>query len=231
MRIDVPTTSGPTEVAAATAAGEDRCEPLPAERAPPVLDDWELDELLRQIARLLATEREAPPSRKRSRLDAAHRSSRRPRRSGWGTKLRRIGERIETEHARRILPILVWVATLLGTMAVVCGGVLVAWSMVTGRQELWRIGMPAALGGGTSLALGILLQLDRLWQRKRAAASPARKEPAGGPPSLDLAIDPAHPALAGELALSDLSTADSPLPAEPGSFQVPSRPAGAGDLP
>jgi len=218
MTSDVPTTSGPDEVAAAVAASEDRSEPIPAGPAPPVLDDWELDELLRQIARMLATESEEPPNRKRSRLDAAHRTSRRPRRSGWGVKLRRIGERIETVHARRILPILAWVATLLGTMAVVCGGVLVAWSMVTGRQGLWRIGMPVALGGGASLALGILLQLDRLWQRKRAAASPARKTPAGGPPSRDLAIDAAHPALAGELAPPDLTTADdSPLPAEPGS--------------
>jgi len=230
MRIDVPTTPGQAGDAAATAGRQDRREAAAAGRAPPGLDDWELDELLRQIARLLATESEDPPNRKRSRLDAAHRSSRRPRRSGWGSKLRRIGERIETVHARRILPILAWVATLLGTMAVVCGGVLLGWSLITGRQELWRIGTPIVLGGGTSLALGILLQLDRLRQRKRAAASPARKEPAGGPPSLDLAIDPAHPALAGQFAPADQSTADSARPNEPRPSPAPSRPAEAGDL-
>ena len=50
----------------------------------------------------------------------------------------------------------------LGTMALVCGGVLLVWSVVTGRTQLWTIGMPVALCGQIVLLVGLILQLDGL---------------------------------------------------------------------
>jgi hypothetical protein len=56
-------------------------------------------------------------------------------------------------------------------MAFVCGGVLLGWSLVTGRQELWSVGLPIALVGQVALLAGLILQLDRFWHDNRAAAA------------------------------------------------------------
>jgi hypothetical protein len=56
-------------------------------------------------------------------------------------------------------------------MTFVCGGVLLGWSLVTNRQELWTIGMPIALFGQIALLLGLLLKLDRLWRDNHRAAA------------------------------------------------------------
>jgi hypothetical protein len=66
---------------------------------------------------------------------------------------------------------LAWGALSLGTMAFVCGGILLGWSLVAGRHELWTVGMPAALGGQIALLIGLVLQLDRLWHQSRHAAA------------------------------------------------------------
>ena len=60
---------------------------------------------------------------------------------------------------------------MLGTTSFVCGGILLGWSMATGRQELWTIGMPAALVGQVAILVGLVLQLDRLWHDNREAAA------------------------------------------------------------
>jgi hypothetical protein len=66
---------------------------------------------------------------------------------------------------------LTWTALVLGTTALVCGVILLGWSVVTGRQELWAVGMPIALGGQVALLAGLVLQLDRLWHDSRKAAA------------------------------------------------------------
>jgi hypothetical protein len=57
-----------------------------------------------------------------------------------------------------------WLIISLGAMALVFGGVLLAWSCFSGRAELWRLGLPFALGGQASLIIGLVLQLNGLWQ-------------------------------------------------------------------
>jgi hypothetical protein len=59
----------------------------------------------------------------------------------------------------------------LGTMGLVCGGILLGWSAVTGRGELWSIGLPVLFGGQIALVLGLLGQLERLWRDSRSAAA------------------------------------------------------------
>jgi hypothetical protein len=43
--------------------------------------------------------------------------------------------------------------------------------LATGRQELWVVGLPAALAGQIALLIGLTLQLDRLWRANRKAAA------------------------------------------------------------
>jgi hypothetical protein len=65
--------------------------------------------------------------------------------------------------AGSLLALLIWAALYLGTAALVCGGILLGWSLWTGRGELWKIGLPIAAGGQISLLIGLLLQIDRFW--------------------------------------------------------------------
>jgi hypothetical protein len=52
-------------------------------------------------------------------------------------------------------------------MAFVCGAVLLIWSYVEQRDELWSIGLPFALVGQAGLIIGLVLQLDGLSQNNR----------------------------------------------------------------
>ena len=52
-------------------------------------------------------------------------------------------------------------------MALACGGVLIAWSLIAGRDDLWSIGLPLAVVGQGGLVIGLLLQLDGLWQSSK----------------------------------------------------------------
>jgi len=56
-------------------------------------------------------------------------------------------------------------------MSLVCGGTLLIWSLVAGRQELWNVGLPPALVGQIALLVGLVLQIDRLWYDSRQAAA------------------------------------------------------------
>ncbi|NIP85596.1 MAG: hypothetical protein GTO03_08550, partial [Planctomycetales bacterium] len=40
-----------------------------------------------------------------------------------------------------------WLVLALGLMGLTCGGVLLVWSLVAGRSELWRVGLPIAVAG------------------------------------------------------------------------------------
>jgi hypothetical protein len=55
-------------------------------------------------------------------------------------------------------------------MAFVCGAMLLGWSLVTGRSELWNVGLPIAMVGQFAVLFGLIWQLDGLWQSNRDAA-------------------------------------------------------------
>ena len=55
-------------------------------------------------------------------------------------------------------------------MAFVCGGVLLGWSAIGGRQDLWSLGLPLTLVGQAGLIVGLVLQLETLWQTNRATS-------------------------------------------------------------
>ena len=149
------------------------CQTVPQDE-PPSYDGWELGEELSEIGRALGS---------------AHREDRRSTSTD-----RRESVRIDQPHAELPLwhapaaepPVarrkpaaakrgiassaLTWISLGLGTAAFVCGGVLMGWSIATGRQELWTIGLPAALVGQIVLLAGLVLQLDRLRRDNHRAA-------------------------------------------------------------
>ncbi len=60
-----------------------------------------------------------------------------------------------------------WAMISFGLMTFVCGAVLMGWSIVTTRVELWTIGTPLTLGGQAVLIIGLIFQLENLWQSSR----------------------------------------------------------------
>ena len=56
-------------------------------------------------------------------------------------------------------------------MAFTCGGVMLAWSIVQKRDELWEIGMPLTLGGQGAIIFGLLGLLESATQRSKSVAT------------------------------------------------------------
>jgi hypothetical protein len=151
----------------------------------PQLDTWKLDEelraaddLLRRIgvpARPLASQPPADGGQRgveltTRRIDAAHAPAHSP------APMARTREQPEPDRDGRGRATvrrsswIAWMALGFGITTLVCGGVLIGWSLVAPRPDLWNIGLPLALIGQAGVVIGLLLQLDRLWQSSRAAS-------------------------------------------------------------
>lgn len=149
---------------------------------PPICDSWELDQQLREIGRTLGVgefQPKATPKFQPVRLDAAHMPPSGPGHHAtappWHIPVAQEHRRRRTgrKPARRASTsgTFTWIAVSLGTMALVCGGVLLGWSIAAERPELWNLGLPIALGGQIGLLVGLLLQLDNLWNDNRRSAA------------------------------------------------------------
>lgn len=66
---------------------------------------------------------------------------------------------------------LAWTMLSIGLMTFVCGAVLLGWSFVEGRANLWSIGMPLSLGGQAIILIGLLFQLENIWESNRDTTS------------------------------------------------------------
>ena len=131
-------------------------------------DPWELDEQLRHLQRILAAEqlKAVLPAMagEGMRIDPGHAGPGR-RRSPASLATRR------SPAERSALQVVAWFVVLTGLMGMACGGVLLGWSLVAGRQELWPIGLPIALVGQIVLVMGFVLQMDRLWNDHRRTSA------------------------------------------------------------
>jgi len=90
--------------------------------------------------------------------------------SAWG---KTTGQATECRRRQKqfCLGALAWFALLSGTTVFAFGGVLLGWSLASGRQDLWTIGLPVALAGQIALLVGLLLQIERLWRDNRKASA------------------------------------------------------------
>ncbi len=65
---------------------------------------------------------------------------------------------------RRGPPLLAWSVLSISLMVLACGGVLLGWSAIAQRKELWSLGLPIALGGQSGMLLGFLFLFERMWR-------------------------------------------------------------------
>lgn len=146
----------------------ERVSPLPPRLD---LEDWELEPQLRAAERLLKGLRQEAPGEHVSAAHAAHRpvpdwhvpaaNTPQPAEVALAWRQKNVPEQAEKSGT------LAWTCLSLGVMALACGGVLIAWSLLAGRDDLWSIGLPLAVVGQGGLVIGLLLQLDGLWQTSK----------------------------------------------------------------
>lgn len=154
---------------ASSTASEDIASEQPALsetlHKPPQLDDWNLDHDLAAVTRLMQTMRAEGAAASHSAPCSAEFTA-----SAWRT--------MHTAHVadnpgmtprlrNKRSTLFAWPALMLGMMSFACGAVLLCWSFATGRNDLWTYGLPAVLAGQGLLVLGLVLQLDGLWQNHR----------------------------------------------------------------
>lgn len=142
--------------------------------APSLYDGLAVEEDLRELGRLLTPDDEVddPPSiisRQRLRLDDSHVEP-----AGW----RRTPSEASASHkpvsdslGESVISKAPWAVLCLGVAAFVCGSVLMTWSIIAQRQELWSTGIPVLLVGQIGFLVGLILQLDRLWHENRHTAT------------------------------------------------------------
>ena len=137
----------------------------------PVCDSWEFDDQLWDIARTLQADAAAGHGRQNlGRFDMARRDPAHDAVSPRHAPPIPVSRKRKTKARRRspggaLLAFLIWAALSLGMAALTCGGILLGWSLWTGRGELWKIGLPIAAGGQISLLMGLVLQIDRFWRQ------------------------------------------------------------------
>lgn len=144
--------------------------PAPVSQEPDSdFDDWALDIELQRMQRLVSASLnpgESPPPALPP-LPLTHSTA-----SGSGNTIDLASHAVAGNSigpARRS-SITVWVLLGSGIMAFVCGAVLLAWSLVADRGELWTLGMPICLAGQLGLLLALVFQLTRLWDDNRRTA-------------------------------------------------------------
>jgi hypothetical protein len=134
--------------------------------------DWALEAELRGVQRLVGA---FPGGSKLARqplaIDTPHAVA-----AGWHAKAvqRQPAEREAAGVIRRPgespRSLAAWSILSLSLAVFVCGAVLLGWSLAAKRADLWPVGMPLALIGEAGLILGLILQLDTLWQSTRQTA-------------------------------------------------------------
>jgi hypothetical protein len=122
--------------------------------------DWALEAELRGVERLVGSLRNtAGPA---SAIDPPH-----PALPTWHAPS--VPQPREPVVVRSTSHTAAWTILSIGLAIFACGGVLLGWSVVGQRDDLWPIGMPLALIGQAGLILGLILQLDGLWHTSRQA--------------------------------------------------------------
>ncbi|MBN1394049.1 MAG: hypothetical protein JW959_03375 [Pirellulales bacterium] len=141
---------------------------------PTSYDGWEMGEELDELGRTLRGARlddrlsKAIHRREAKRFDRPHADL--PDWHSTAAASSQLERKPDAVKSGAVLGALIWCSLALGTMGFICGGVLMGWSLIAGREELWAIGVPAALIGQIALLVGLVLQLDRIRRDHRRSA-------------------------------------------------------------
>jgi hypothetical protein len=167
--------------------GDGKPEPPASEKAFPAIDDWAVEAALERIGRMLAAGASPQAERAASRWDMPHVLTEQASPSG---PLRiRLASPAKPQKPSRVAFALAWTATMFGTTAIACGAVLLAWSSVSFRSELWQMGLPIAMVGAGLLLIGVFLQLDTL---RTESQSGGKRAPPRRPTTADAPARPRY---------------------------------------
>jgi hypothetical protein len=125
-----------------------RCPPLPEE-------DWALEAELRGVQRLVSSLKTRGLSESPSVANLDHKPAMQ--------KIDVPEPADETACPRRTSA--AWAVLSVALAIFACGAVLLGWSVIGQREDLWPLGLPLTLVGQAGLVLGLVLQLDGLTGR------------------------------------------------------------------
>lgn len=134
-----------------------------ADRVPVDLDDWEVDDDFYVIERLAES----------LRVEDAHAPDPSPAWREEASEDPELAPEPRRKRSRQRKPAgaaLAWGVLSLGLIAFVFGAALLAWSFIATRGDLWCWGMPLTLVGQALLLVGVVLQIDGLWQNNTQTA-------------------------------------------------------------
>jgi hypothetical protein len=139
------------------------------------LGDWDLEQNVRRVQARTGTWRRFDAARPNASPAAHDRSisvrqseSTRHRRTDRAHAVRRPNFRRRGARPKQ-LSTPGWLLLALGLMAFACGTTLLIWSWLERRDDLWKLGLPVAIGGQVGLFVGLVLHLERIWQNGRLA--------------------------------------------------------------
>ncbi|MEZ6073826.1 MAG: hypothetical protein R3C10_26990 [Pirellulales bacterium] len=187
-RQEVPAIAATSSGALACARCGRKCESWPGGETSSLLEEipgdawteltgWQSSDDLGQIGRML--EEDAQRSSQRSRPQTVASAKRRHDvggdddsasigwQAGWVAEEHRATSLTVAPPKRRPAARSIGPIILLSMMTVACGGSLLVWSVIRGRADLWDLGFPIALAGQIGLAVGVVLQLERIWLENR----------------------------------------------------------------
>jgi hypothetical protein len=139
------------------------------------LGDWDLEQNVRRMQARAGTWRrfdagraDVSPASLNGSISTRQRGSMRQRRGDRSHEIHRPHFRRRGARPKH-LSMLGWLLLTLGLMAFACGTTLLIWSWLEGREDLWKLGLPIAIGGQAGLFVGLVLHLERIWQNSRLA--------------------------------------------------------------
>jgi hypothetical protein len=128
------------------------------------VDQWEFEELLEQVDELSRAVRQdgagsiPSPSPELRRTEPS-------RGDGVEVPVESSGAAAGRAERASSLP---WVVLTIGLATLVCGSILIGWSLLEGRPRLWTIGLPLVLGGQIAIAAVVIWQFESVWQTNKA---------------------------------------------------------------
>jgi hypothetical protein len=160
-----------------------------AHKPPLPEDDWALEAELRGVQRLLSSLKSRPlAGNEPHAIHASHRPVPRAH-ADVVSAGQRVSSASNDDSADRHVALatdedpaprghsIAWLILSVSLAVFSCGSVLLVWSLVGHREDLWPVGLPLALIGQAGLMVGVILQLDglRIAAASRSAATATRK--------------------------------------------------------
>jgi hypothetical protein len=144
-----------------------------AKDVPPMFDDWEMDEQLRHIERVLQSVKASnsplnniEPKQESARNDAPHAVL-----PMWHVAQAEQHHKSKPRHSvlSALAGVFTWSLLSLGAVGTISGLGVLGWSAISSRPQIWNLAFPIAWTSQVVLLIGLMLQIIRLCRHDRAA--------------------------------------------------------------